>query len=181
MTAQETKRPEQNGKGGSQHPVVDARASEKAGTIREAREDDLDSLLRLYAQFHHGDSKPATGAETSQWKHVLAMPEHHVLVAEEAGELVATCAITVIPNVARDARPYAFVENVVADEEHRREGLASACLERACSIAEEAGCYKIVVTTGSHNEAARSLYEKAGFAGNDRRVFVRWLGSEKRR
>lgn len=39
-----------------------------------------------------------------------------------------------------NVRPYAFIENVVTQEEYRGKGYASACLDYAKKISEEHNC-----------------------------------------
>ena len=49
-------------------------------------------------------------------------------------------------NLTHNQRPYAFVENVVTDENYRKRGLATACLNYAKEIAQKENCY----TTKGH-------------------------------
>ena len=62
---------------------------------------------------------------------------HHLIVCEVDGKIVAACVCVIIPNLTRNVRPYAFVENVVTHGEYRKKGYATACLNFAKKIAEE--------------------------------------------
>lgn len=42
---------------------------------------------------------------------------------EEEGRLLATCNLSIIPNLTRGARPFARIENVVRPTAYRRQGL----------------------------------------------------------
>ena len=62
---------------------------------------------------------------------------HHLIVCEIDGKIVASCVCVIIPNLTRNVRPYAFVENVVTHGEYRKKGYATDCLNFAKKIAEE--------------------------------------------
>lgn len=56
---------------------------------------------------------------------------HHLIVCEVDGKIVASCVCVVIPNLTRNVRPYAFVENVVTHADYRKKGYATDCLNYA--------------------------------------------------
>lgn len=143
--------------------------------IREAVYDDLDGLLELYTHLH-GNSIPEKSESLARlWDGITADKAHHIIVAEEDGKIVSSCVCVIIPNLTHGQQPYAFVENVVTHPDHRQKGLASGCLEYAGKIAEAAGCYKIMLLTGSKKESTLRFYERAGFNRNDKTAFIRWL------
>jgi GNAT superfamily N-acetyltransferase len=106
------------------------------------------------------------------WESILNNPSLHYLGAYVAGELVSTCTLTIIPNLTRGARPYAVIENVVTHPQFRRRGLATQVLQHALRIAWAQGCYKVMLLTGSKQEATLRFYEKAGFRRGDKTGFV---------
>ena len=74
--------------------------------------------------------------------------DDHIIAAEKDGKLVSSCTCVVIPNLTGGQRPYAFAENVVTHADHRKRGLAAACLERAKQIAVREGCCKMMLLAG---------------------------------
>ena len=102
-------------------------------------------------------------------------PHHHLIVAEEDGRIVSSCVCVVIPNLTRNVRPYAVIENVVTDVKYRGRGLASQCLRYARSAAETEGCYKIMLLTGARDESTLNFYRRAGFKSGEKTAFVQWL------
>lgn len=104
---------------------------------------------------------------------------HHLIVCEEDEKIVSSCVCVIIPNLTRNVRPYAFIENVVTHEAYRNRGLAHACLDFAKDIAEQNNCYKMMLLTGSKKESTLNFYRNAGYNSTDKSAFVQWLGERK--
>ena len=143
--------------------------------VREAVFSDLHGLLELYLHLHETAVPGDTGALRAAWAQIMADENHHILVDDEGGLLVASCVCVVIPNLTRNARPYAFIENVVTHADYRRQGRARACLDYAREIARRAGCYKIMLMTGAKSAGTLDFYRKCGFNDADKTAFVQWL------
>ena len=145
--------------------------------IREARKEDLNSLLQLYL-FLHEDSIPKRDQKLEDaWEQIIRDPNHHLIVNEVEGQIVSSCVCVIIPNLTRNVRPYAFVENVVTHEKYRKKGYAGECLEYAKKIAEKENCYKIMLLTGSKQPETLRFYERAGYNSSDKTAFIQWLGA----
>ena len=143
--------------------------------VREARKDDLDSLLNLYL-FLHEDSIPDHDRLLQDtWELIINDKNHHIIVNEEDGMIVSSCVCVIIPNLTRNVRPYAFVENVVTHRDYRKKGLASACLDYAREIARKENCYKMMLLTGSKDPNTLRFYESAGYNSSDKTAFIQWL------
>lgn len=147
--------------------------------IREARREDVVSLLELYTQLHdHAlhNTMPALGTALEElWDSILNDKNHHVILGIVDGTVVCSCVIVVILNLTRGQRPYALIENVITDERHRNKGYASAILNFAWDIAKQENCYKIMLMTGSKSESTLRFYEKAGYNQQDKTAFIQWL------
>ena len=143
--------------------------------VREAVFSDLHGLLELYLHLHETAVPEDSGALRAAWAQIMADENHHILVDDEGGLLVASCVCVVIPNLTRHARPYAFIENVVTHADYRRQGRARACLEYARKIASRANCYKIMLMTGAKSAGTLDFYRKCGFNDADKTAFVQWL------
>lgn len=142
--------------------------------IREVVTSDLSDLLFLYAHLHPEPSPKPDQVERA-WSAILSDPNHHVLLGLEEGRPVSSCVLVVIPNLTRNARPYALIENVVTHPDFRGGGRATAVLRRAASLAEEANCYKIMLLTGRKDASTLRFYQNAGFNSEDKTAFIRWL------
>lgn len=143
--------------------------------LREAESRDLSGLLSLYSQLHGEPAAPLTAELEKLFDGIISDKNHHIVLAEAEGRIISSCVCVIIPNLTHSQRPYAVVENVVTDEGFRGRGLASACLAKAKEIAEAAGCYKIMLMTGSKKESTLRFYERAGYNRSDKTGFIMWL------
>ena len=143
--------------------------------IREATKDDLKEILQLYL-FLHETSVPEESEHLQKtWDSIINDENHHLIVCEINGRLVASCVCVIIPNLTRNVRPYAFVENVVTHEAYRKKGYATACLDYAKQIAKDNDCYKMMLLTGSKREETLNFYRNAGYNSTDKTAFVQWI------
>lgn len=123
--------------------------------VREARKEDLDALLKLYLYLYE-DSIPEHNAHLEKtWNQIMEDPNQHLIVKEIDGQIVSSCVCVIIPNLTRNVRPYAFVENVVTQAEYRGNRYARECLDYAKKIAEQENCYKMMLLTGSEERRRR--------------------------
>lgn len=143
--------------------------------VREARREDLESILQLYLYLHEDHVPEDSEQLRKTWESIMEDENHHLIVFEEEGRIVASCVCVIVPNLTRDVRPYAFVENVVTHGEFRKKGYATACLDYAKKIAKEQGCYKMMLLTGSKEESTLQFYRNAGYNSADKTAFIQWL------
>lgn len=63
------------------------------------------------------------------WEQIIGDLNHHLIVCEVGGKIISSCVCVIIPNLTRNVRPYAFVENVVTHVDYRGKGYATECLD----------------------------------------------------
>ena len=144
-------------------------------TVRQARNEDLPQILELYLHLHETDIPTPSENLRQTWAQIMGDPNHHLIVCEEDGKIVSSCVCVIIPNLTRGVRPYAFVENVVTHEAYRGKGRATACLNFARELAQQANCYKMMLLTGSKSPGTLTFYENAGYNSSDKTAFIQWL------
>ena len=143
--------------------------------VREAKHEDLNAILELYL-FLHEDSIPEKDEHLRKtWMQIIQDKDHHLIVNEMEGKIISSCVCVIIPNLTRNVRPYAFVENVVTHADFRGNGYAGECLDYARKIAEKENCYKMMLLTGSKKSETLHFYEKAGYNSTDKTAFIQWL------
>jgi GNAT superfamily N-acetyltransferase len=135
--------------------------------IRSISRSELDDLLELYT--HHLFSTPdyplpPRADVQSIWDNIFDNQMLHYFVVEYEGRVVSTCTLTIIPNLTRGARPYGLIENVVTHKDFRGQGFGKALLRHTLNFAWQKNCYKVMLLSGSHRQAAHRLYESVGFS-----------------
>lgn len=143
--------------------------------IREVKEDELNQLLELYLHLHENSLPDMTEHLKTTWKTIIEDDNHHIIVKVIDGKLVSSCVCVVIPNLTRNIRPYAFIENVVTNADYCGKGYATECLNFAKKIAEKENCYKMMLLTASKKETILDFYGDAGYSSTDKTAFIQWL------
>lgn len=140
--------------------------------IREIKTNELNKLLELYTHLHElGVPEHSENLEKT-WNAICNDENHHIIVCEVDGKIVSSCVCVIIPNLTRNIRPYAFIENVVTHADYRGKGCATACLNYAKEIAQKSDCYKMMLLTGSKNEGTLNFYKRAGYNCTDKTAFI---------
>ncbi|GAA5513412.1 hypothetical protein Dcar01_02147 [Deinococcus carri] len=143
--------------------------------IRDAREEDLPALLALYHQLSARDPATVSERHRAAWAALARQDITRILVAENGGEVVGTLALSIIPNLTRDARPYALIENVVTCEERRGQGIGRRLLEEAERLARDREAYKLMLMSGNVRGEAHAFYRRCGFNGETKTAFEKRL------
>jgi GNAT superfamily N-acetyltransferase len=143
---------------------------------RHIKPDELPDLLTLYKFLHETDAPlPEEGRLQQIWHDFLADGKVHCLVGEVDNRLVATCVLTIIPNLTRGARSYGLIENVVTHADYRKKGIGTGLLHYAQTLAREKNCHKVMLITQRQEESTLRFYDNAGFQRNGRTAFVAYL------
>nr|WP_310786738.1 GNAT family N-acetyltransferase [Fusobacterium nucleatum] len=143
--------------------------------VREAVKEDLDELLNLYLFLHEKNIPENSDYLENTWKTIIEDVNHHIVVKEINGKIVSSCVCIIVPNLTRNIRPYALIENVVTNEGYRGKGYATECLNYAKEIAIKNNCYKMMLLTGTKNENTLAFYKSAGYNSDDKIAFIQWL------
>ena len=146
--------------------------------IRKATPADAEALHDLYFN-HLTANPPKESQDMAVWREKLARfeadPLYHLLVGEAGGRVVSSVTLVIIENLTNNMRPYAVIENVVTHADYRGRNYATELMNRACEIAAEHGCYKIMLLTGSKKDCTLAFYEKCGFERNEKTAFIKRL------
>jgi GNAT superfamily N-acetyltransferase len=143
--------------------------------VREINENELSQLLELYLHLHEKSVPQISEHLSTTWNRILQDENHHIIVKEIDNKIVASCVCVIIPNLTRNIRPYAFIENVVTNADYRGCGYATECLNYAKQIAIKENCYKMMLLTGPKDESTLKFYENAGYSNTDKTAFIQWL------
>jgi GNAT superfamily N-acetyltransferase len=134
--------------------------------IRRAIEKDVPRIMELYHQLSLEPEKYKAAPLYDCMKVFHKMSQHPgfmLLVAEEIGLVVGTTVMAVLPGFAHGTSPFAIVEYVVVDDKYRSKGIGKLIMKSVISLAKEAGCYKVVLTSDNRRERAHKFYKSLGF------------------
>lgn len=137
-------------------------ATRRPHVIRNATQGDLGALLDVYDE---GRSSEASSTEEATWQRILDTEDLHVYCAEVDGRVVGTATLLVMPNLPYHCAPTAFIEAVVVRSAYRRQGLATAMVERVLADARIEGCNKVQLLSHKRHalDGAHGLYSRLGF------------------
>jgi GNAT superfamily N-acetyltransferase len=137
--------------------------------LRLAGMDDLPAVLSLYAQLNLDDGLPDIMVAEATWKRIL----------DNEMMSVATCVLVVVPNLTRNQRPFALIENVVSDARFRGRGFGKRVVQAAIDHAWAAGCYKVMLMTGRTDPAVLAFYQACGFTSDKTAFQIRRPSAEQ--
>ncbi|ESQ75398.1 GNAT family N-acetyltransferase [Asticcacaulis sp. AC402] len=143
--------------------------------IRSADREDIADLLNLYRHLDPADKETTVEDGLRNLELLKLYPGSTILVGCLGEAIVASCTLVVIPNLTRGAAPYALIENVVTDARFRSRGYGKAVLKHATEAAWHAGCYKVMLLTGSKRPEVLKFYQDAGFEQNKTGFQIRRL------
>ena len=140
--------------------------------IRELKASELPQLLSLYKHLHRADQPlPDYSVVEQTWSHIQTSPDFKYFGVFDNNNLVASCNLSIIPNLTHGCRPFGLIENVVTATSHRRQGLGKQVLQYALEHAWKSSCYKVMLCTGRKDEGTYKFYESAGFDRHAKQAF----------
>ena len=144
--------------------LLNARLATEGLVLRPLRSDDFDrGLSALLGQLTDvsGLDRAAFGRRFRgmQEANARAPPTYLVVVAEEKGRLVGAATLLVEQKFIRGAALCGHVEDVVTDKSVRGRGVGKVLIEALMDVAEELGCYKVILDCSEKNVP---FYEKFG-------------------
>ena len=133
-------------------------------TIRPAQAEDLPDLLALYRHLVPEDPPTDLNTATTALDRLALWPGSAVFLAFAHQTLAASCTLIVAPNLTRQGQGFGLIENVVTHPDFRNQGIGKRLLAAAEQAAWDAGCYKVMLMTGSSRPETLHFYHSAGYA-----------------
>ncbi|MBU2662402.1 GNAT family N-acetyltransferase [Actinoplanes bogorensis] len=93
-------------------------------------------------------------------------PNNELLVADDNGDIVATCQLTFIPGLSRFGARRMTIEAVRVRSDRRGAGLGRAFMEFALDQGRARGCHLAQLTTDKRRGSAHRFYEGLGFVAS---------------
>ena len=127
-------------------------------TIRPAAEDDAERLAALLTDEGYPAGPSDIAARLARFRGTDA----HVLVAEQADEVLGFIAFVLVPRFETDDR-FIRIVTLVVDPGARERGIAKSLLADVERVGSDAGAAFLEVTAGHHRPDARQLFESVGY------------------
>jgi ribosomal protein S18 acetylase RimI-like enzyme len=124
----------------------------------------VDAFARLVPQLSRTAGPPGREALAG----IVGSPAVTLLVARVEGTIVGTLTLAMFPT---PTGLRAWIEDVVVDEAARGRGVGEALITEAIGLARAAAARTVDLTSRPSRNAAGRLYERAGFAERDTRVY----------
>ncbi|WP_433368285.1 N-acetyltransferase family protein [Actinoplanes sp. CA-142083] len=141
--------------------------------FRSATRSDVPAILALLAD---DDISRARGfgvvpeeVDAATWaafEAIDADPHNELIVAEQDGEIVATCQLTFTPGLSRGGSWRMTVEAVRVSAERRGGGIGRKLMAYAMDRARERNCRIVQLTTDKRRTEAHRFYESLGFTAS---------------
>jgi GNAT superfamily N-acetyltransferase len=133
-------------------------------------------LIELYKHLHQKDDPEPPNVKLYEvWEEIVTNHALPYFGIDFQGQLVSSCALAIIPNLTRGARPYGLIENVVTHTAYRKRGFATKMLKETMQYAWNHDCYKVMLLTGSKDPAIHQFYENTGLIKGIKTGFIAYL------
>lgn len=133
--------------------------------FRRATREDVPAVMMLLADDMLGQRRESTdpGPYLDAFDAMQAEGANHLIVAEDAGEIIACYQITFISGLSLAATRRAQIEGVRVATSHRGTGLGARMIADAETRARAAGCGLLQFTTNAARTDAHRFYDRMGF------------------
>jgi len=133
-------------------------------SIRQASTVDLPDVLVLYAQPGLDDGKVLSVEDAKKVFSKFALyPDYRLFVALDGQTIVGSYALLVMHNLALCGTPSAIAEDVVVAHNRHGQGIGQQMMAHALELAQQAGCYKLALSSNIKRKNAHAFYESLGF------------------
>lgn len=130
--------------------------------IRRATEQDIPQIVALITELDNpGDEALSIERARDIFAHLI--PEHVFYVAELDRVIIGCFALILVQQLSHNGGRSALVEDVVVSPALQGRGIGRQMMQFAAERGREAGCYKLVLSSGLHRESAHRFYESLGF------------------
>lgn len=138
--------------------------------IRKIRKKDYGQVDRLLLQLHDVDVKgrPELFVEKDRFmprdtfESLISNEDICAILAEQRGEIVGCCFVSTLDRCGMVEMKTAYIDLLVVDEKHRRQGIGKALFRTVEKRAQRLGAKRIDLMVWSHNPIAIQAYESYG-------------------
>lgn len=134
----------------------------------EVLEEVTDEVVEAFGRLLPQLSSSARPLDAAALAAVVASPAVTVLLARSDDQITGSLTLVMFP-IPTGLR--AWIEDVVVDDAARGQGIGAVLTQEALRLARAAGVRSVDLTTRPSRQAAGRLYERAGFAQRETRLY----------
>lgn len=137
-------------------------------TMRDARETDLPTIVHLLADDETGwlrddASLPLDPTYVAAFEAIDRAENHRLIVAEDAGEVLGTMQLALLPGLSFRGGRRMQIEAVRIKRDRRGNGLGWAMIDWAIAEARAHDAVLVQLTSADSRTRAHAFYERIGF------------------
>lgn len=134
-------------------------------TFALAEQAHLEGIVSLLIDDELGQTRETLDLARYQtaFEEIDADSNQYLIVGLDAGLVVSTLQLTVIPNLSRVGMKRGQIEAVRVAEDRREQGIGSSMLRWAIELARSKGCSMVQLTTDRRRAEVIGFYERLGF------------------
>ena len=138
--------------------------------IRNIRKVDYEAVDRLLLQLHNVDvqGRPELFMKKDRFmprdtfENLIDNDGICAILAEKRGEAVGCCFVSTLDRSGMVEMKTAYIDLIVVDEKHRRQGVGKALFQSVEKRARKHGAKRVDLMVWSHNPVAMRAYESYG-------------------
>lgn len=130
--------------------------------IRKATRTDLPAVVQLLAEMDGERPLPIAQADRI-FTDMSRYPSYSCYLAFIDAQPVGTFTLLVFVSLVHDGAPEAVIDGVVVSPAWRGRGVGTAMMAEAMRVAQEEGCYKLMLSSNSKRQDAHRFYGRLGF------------------
>jgi ribosomal protein S18 acetylase RimI-like enzyme len=145
-------------------------AKAAAVTIRRARRDDVETIVKMLADDALGGprerlEKPLPASYFAAFDRVDGDPNLTLVVAEgEGGAVIGCLQLCILPGLSSQGASRGLIEDVRVASHCRSQGIGEQLVQWALTEARKRGCRLVELLTHHTRVDAQRFYERLGFA-----------------
>ncbi|MGB8956723.1 MAG: GNAT family N-acetyltransferase [Tumebacillaceae bacterium] len=142
--------------------------------IRQAVPEDRAAIQRLYESLCPREPVHVIASRIEQIQEDAA---HFLLVHVMDGKVNGSIFLSFCPNPMFGTLPFAVVENLIVDPQHRGGGIGRKLMQAAEELARENRCTKLMLLSAHAEEQAQRFFGGLGYASENCVGFEKNLGT----
>ena len=134
--------------------------------FKKADKTHIEEILELYKQPEmDGENTLSIHQAEIIFEQIENHPNYHFYLAyhKDNKKAVGVFALLIMDNLGHHGSPSGIVEGVCVAESLQGSGIGKIMMKKAMELCQEAGCYKMVLSSNIRRERAHEFYQNLGF------------------